>query len=190
MGPPRTFEGSSGAGAWARAGAPAASVVPRTIPRLRNRRRFIATSSSGLLLERFQHPLGKKGQATYARAGGGEDGVGQRRGDHRRRGLAGAGRRLGALHHVHLDVRHLVHPENLVVLEVLLVEGAVTDRPALLERGAEAEEQPALELGAHAVGIDHEAAVHRAGDLLDPYLAGRAIDAGPDDRRRPRRLLR
>src|ERR1700694_1085230 len=120
MGPPTTFDGSSDAGAcaWAE---PAASVAPSAMPRLRNRRRFIDTSPSRLVLERLQHALGQERKIPHARAGGGKDRVAQRGRHDPEARLAHARRILGALHEVHLDLGDLVHPEYVVVVEVLLV---------------------------------------------------------------------
>src|SRR5882724_2201544 len=147
-------------------------------------------SRSGFLLDGREDPLGQKRDAPHPRAGRGEDGVGQRRRDGRDAGLADPGRELGARDHVHLDdVGQLVHAEHLVVVEVGLDQVAVGDRAALLQRIAQAEEERALDLGTDAVGVDDDAAVHRADDLLDAHAPGGGVDPRLDDRGRPRRRL-
>src|SRR5213083_2471231 len=66
---------------------------------------------------------------------------------------------------MHFDFGHVAHPQYLVVVEVRLLERPVLHGAPLLQRVREAEEQRALDLRAGAVGVDDDAAVHRADDL-------------------------
>src|SRR6516164_11037356 len=77
-------------------------------------------------------------------------------------GLAHPARRLGALDDVDVDGRRLVHAQDLVRVEVGLLDTPVLERDLAIERGRDAEDDPALDLRLHRVGIDGRAAIDRA----------------------------
>src|SRR5262245_38832056 len=82
------------------------------------------------------------GHLAQARSRRVEDRVRNRRHDGRRPGFAEAAWRLGALHHVDLDDRHLVHPQHPVRVEVPLLDAAVAQRNLAVQRGRSAKAIP------------------------------------------------
>src|SRR5262245_43534243 len=118
---------------------------------------------SGRLL---QHG-GVERQLAQALAGCREDRVGNRGNDSRGSGFAHPARRLGALEDVNLDGGRLVHAQHLVGIEVGLLDTAVFQRDLAVERRRDAEDDPALDLRLHGIGIDHSAAIDRADDAPD-----------------------
>ena len=97
-------------------------------------------------------------------AGRGIDRVAQRRRSRGDAGLADAAGRLAALDDVNLDLRRLVDAQHAVVVEVGLLDAALVDGDLAIERGGQAEDQPALELRHDGIGIDGDAGIDRAGD--------------------------
>src|SRR5882672_10873089 len=73
------------------------------------------------------------------------DRVGQRRRDRRGSGLAHPARRLAAFHDVDLDRRRLVHPQDLVIVEIALLDTTALQRDLSTQRRGEAEDDPALD---------------------------------------------
>ena len=104
-------------------------------------------------------------------AGRGEDGVAERGCRDGGADLAEAAGRLGALDAIDLDLRRLVHPQIAVVVEVALLDGAVLQGDVAVQRGAQAEEQAALNLRLDGARIDGDAAVDRGDRAAQPHLA-------------------
>src|SRR5512139_1140612 len=84
--------------------------------------------------------------AAQALAGEGEHGVGHRRRNRRRAGLADTGGVLVAFHDMHLDLRHLGKAQRRVVVEVRLHHPAVLQRNRPVQRGRQAVDDAALDL--------------------------------------------
>jgi hypothetical protein len=63
---------------------------------------------------------------------------------------------------VDLDCRRLVHAQHLIRVEVALLDTPVLQRDLAIEGSGGAEDDAALELRLHGVGIDNGAAIHRA----------------------------
>ena len=76
-------------------------------------------------------------QIPLALAGRSKQCVGKRRRRRRRAGLADAGGRGIGFDDSDLDLRHLVHPQHRVIMEVALLHGAVPDRDLALEGSGE-----------------------------------------------------
>src|SRR5262245_3876375 len=95
-------------------------------------------------------------------AGRREDRISQRRHDARSARLADSAWRLQVLYQVDLDPRRLVDAQHPVIAEVRLLDAAVLDGDLAVERGRQAEHDPALHLRANRVGVDLDAAIDRA----------------------------
>ncbi len=67
-------------------------------------------------------------------------------------------------------LRRLVDAQHRVVVEVVLFDGSILDRDLAEESVAQAVDDATLHLGADAVGVDGEAAVDHAADLVDRQL--------------------
>ncbi len=104
-------------------------------------------------------------------AGRGIDRVAQRRRPRRRAGLADAAGRLAALDDMNLDLRRLVDAQHAVVVEVGLLHAPLVDGDLAIERGGQAEDQPAFELRDDGIGIDGNAGIDRGGDAAQMHLA-------------------
>src|SRR5919108_3918 len=126
-----------------------------------NHRLMPASSAQPAAHRQCAHPL----------AGGGVDGVAERRGGAAGAGLPHPARALAARDQVHLDPRRVRDAQRREVIKVTLLDAAVGDRDLVSERGAQAERHAALELRAHPVGVHHLAAVHRAHHTLDAHPA-------------------
>src|SRR5262249_56332733 len=96
-----------------------------------------------------------------ALAGCGKDRVGDGGHDRRGPGFAHAARRLDVLNDVDVDRRGLVHAQHLVGVEIGLLDPAVLQRDIAMQRRRDAEDDRALYLRPHAIGIDDGAAVDR-----------------------------
>ena len=108
------------------------------------------------------------------------DRVAQRRRTGRAAGFADAARVLAALDDMHVDVRHLVDAQHAVIVEVGLLHAALLDRDLAVQRGGQAEDQPALQLRDDGIGIDRDAGVHRRRHPAQMHLAV-IVDFGFDD---------
>src|SRR5262249_48680825 len=75
--------------------------------------------------------------------------------------LAHATRRLRAFDDVDLNGRRLIHAQHLISIEVGLLDTAVLQRDLAIEGGGGAEDNSALDLRLHRVGVDDGAAIHR-----------------------------
>src|SRR3954453_21757959 len=103
-----------------------------------------------------------------SRAGERGDRVRQGWGDGGDGDLADAGRLLGRLDQMHLDLRDGGHSHERVAVEVLGDDvAAFAEHDLAPRRGAEPEEQPAFDLSADQVRVDGDAAVQREHDPLD-----------------------
>src|SRR5262245_10463316 len=78
-----------------------------------------------------------------------------------------------------LDRRRLVDAQHSVIVEIRLLHAAFLDRDLAPQRGCQAEDQPALELGHDGVGIDGNPGIHRAVDAAQMYATD-IIDLGFD----------
>src|SRR5512144_195492 len=154
--------------ATARAGVAAAAASPRG---------GIAGMIPGFALRELQR---QRAQPLARRR---RDRVRERRRERRDAGLADAGRLFRRRHDVHVDPRHLRDPQHGVIVEVRLLDGAVLQRDAAVERGGERVADAAFHLRAHVVGIDRDAAFDGADDAIDAELlaAHRHLDDLCDD---------
>src|SRR6185312_3498395 len=82
----------------------------------------------------------------------------------RRAGLAHPARWLPALDDVDIDHRCLVNAQDLVAIEVGLLNTAVFEGDVAIERGRDAEHDPALDLRPDGIRIDDGTTIDRAGD--------------------------
>ena len=130
--------------------------------------------------------LGGNRQRADARANRVEDGVADRRRDHRHRRLAAAHRRLAITDDADIDFRNLAHPHRRIAVEVPLLDATILHRALLEHCDRGAPEDRALNLGAHAVRVDDRADVHGDGDLLQRHLAGLGVDLHVGNASRPR----
>src|SRR5512142_2366037 len=101
----------------------------------RRTRSYLRRSGQVLLADR---------QTPDSLSGSREERVADRGCDGRDTRLAAARRRCLARHDVHLDLRHLVHPEQLIVVEVALLDATRLDGDLALERCRQAEDDAAL----------------------------------------------
>ncbi len=85
-------------------------------------------------------------QLAQALAGEREDRVRDRRRDRRHAGSPTPPDLLRARHDVHLDLRHLVHAQHRVVVEVRLLHAPVLEGELAVQRRAEAEGDAGLDL--------------------------------------------
>ena len=69
---------------------------------------------------------------------------------------------------MNFDLRHLVDPEHIVLMEVALLHAAAVDRDRPFQRRRETECDAALNLLLDAGGIHYLAAIHRADHAMDP----------------------
>ena len=86
-------------------------------------------------------------------------------------GLADAAGRLAALDDVNVDLRRLIDAQHAVVVEVGLLDAPLVDGDLAVERGGQAEDQPAFELRHDGIGIDGDAGIDRGGDAAQMHLA-------------------
>src|SRR5262249_16666706 len=115
---------------------------------------------------------GVDGHLTQTLAGRSKDCIGHCRNDGGRTALAHPGRRFEILYNMDLDGRRLVHAKDLVRVEVGLFDTPVLERDLAVERGRDAEHDPALDLRPHRVGIDDRTAIDRTDHAPD---ANRAV---------------
>src|SRR3546814_15973240 len=69
------------------------------------------------------------------------------------------------------DARRLVDPDGAVIVEIALLHAALRHRDVAEQGGGHPEDQPALHLRDHAVGIDDYAALDRAHEAVDADVA-------------------
>ncbi len=86
------------------------------------------------------------------------------------------GARLAARHDLDLDLRHLVHAHDRVVVEVRFLDRAALDRDPLLERVADAENHRAFDLRGDVLRVHRDAGVDRAPHLVHLDLAGALVE--------------
>src|SRR6266496_1133983 len=96
----------------------------------------------------------------------GENGVGDRRRDRRHGGLADTSGLLGARDDVRFDSRHLVEPQQRVVVKIRLLDASLFEADLSVERRRQAEDDTGLHLRGHAGRIDADPAVHGADDAV------------------------
>ena len=70
-----------------------------------------------------------------------------------------------------LDGGRLVHAQHLIAVEVCLLHTSVLEGDLAMERRRDAEDDPALDLRPHGIGIDHGAAIDRADDAPDMHAS-------------------
>src|SRR5207249_11763994 len=97
--------------------------------------------------------FGANRQFSNALAGGGEDGVGNSRGERRHRRLSDSARGCFARSDVDLDDRHFVDPQHGIVVEVALLHAALVDGDGAIKRGAETVDDAALHLRYHLIRV-------------------------------------
>src|SRR5205085_3725095 len=105
-------------------------------------------------------------QLADALAGGGEDGTGDRGREGRQARLADTARRFRALHDVHLDLRHLIDAQHLIVVEVRLLDAPVLEGHLAVERGSQAVDDRALDLALDNLRVDGLPAIDRSNDAM------------------------
>src|SRR5437868_8838173 len=110
-------------------------------------------------------------QATQALARGLENSIANRRRNHRNGWLANPRRRFRAGHDVNLNGRSLVHADHRVVIEIGLHDAAAIHSDGILYGCGERINGSALYLGAHAVGINGAAAIHRANNRSEEHTS-------------------
>src|ERR1700722_4621196 len=104
-------------------------------------------------------------------AGRGEYGIGDRRTHRGDAWLADAGWRLRRWHDVNFNFRHLVHAQDAITVEVVLLDMAVLERNRAIQRCPQPEANSAFHLCGDDVGIDGRTAVDRAHDPIDLDVA-------------------
>src|SRR6266853_2117348 len=114
-----------------------------------------------IAVSRERHSVLDEGLRPITLAIGLEEGVGERRAHRERADLADAAGDLADTDDLHLDVRRLVHPHQTVVVEVLLVGGAVGEGDFLEHRVAQSEYDPAFDTVFTQHRIDCQARVAR-----------------------------
>src|SRR5205823_799606 len=70
-------------------------------------------------------------------------------------------------HNVHLDLRHLVHPEHRIVVKVPLPHASFLEGDLAIQGSGEAKDDTTLHLSAYNVGVHHRAAINRADHAVD-----------------------
>ena len=88
-----------------------------------------------------------------------EDGVAYAGRNQRKWRLADTARRATAFYEMGFEFWRIWHPQQVIVIEVLLLDHAVLYRDALFQRRAEAHENSALDLRANTVHVDNPAGV-------------------------------
>src|SRR4030095_583866 len=76
-------------------------------------------------------------------------------------------RRLAAVDDVNLDCGRLVHPQHHIIVEIVLLDATALERDLSTERRRDSEDDRALDLRPHGIGIDDSAAVDRADNTPD-----------------------
>src|SRR6266849_1554550 len=107
-------------------------------------------------------------QPPQALSRGGEDGVCNRWSHRRHAWFTNAARLLAAAHDVRLYPRHLLQPQERIVVEVGLLNASLLETQLAVQSRGEAIDHAALHLGRHGGGIDADAAVHRANHAVYP----------------------
>ena len=82
--------------------------------------------------------------------------------------LSDARGRLGRRHDVHLDLRHLVHTQHPIAVEVALFHATVFDCDGPVKRRTETETDAALHLGGDDIRIDGRSTINGAHYAVDP----------------------
>jgi hypothetical protein len=72
---------------------------------------------------------------------------------------------------MHFDDGHFIQLQDRVVMEVALLDAPVLERGFGLEGGGQPENDAALHLRSHVIGIDHLPAVHGADHPVDAHVA-------------------
>jgi hypothetical protein len=104
-------------------------------------------------------------------AGGGKQGIGQGRSNRWNSGLTDAARFFATRPNVHLDLGHLLKPQDGIVAEARLHDSALLDRDFTFERRRKAEGDAAFHLRCDQVWIYGKAAVDGADDAMNPDRA-------------------
>src|SRR5207237_709453 len=91
--------------------------------------------------------------------------------DRRHAGFAHPRRRLCARHDMDFDLRRFVHAQHLVVVKVALLDATFVQRDRALQRGRQAEDDPAFHLRLDRVGVDDAATIHRANHTMHAHRA-------------------
>ena len=87
----------------------------------------------------------------------------------------------GAVDDVDFDGRALAHAQHRLVVEIALLHAAVDDIDAAMQRGRQTEDDGALHLLAHDVGVHRQAAVDDADDAVHAdALVGARVGADRD----------
>src|SRR5215472_4450110 len=110
-------------------------------------------------------------QTAQALAARTENGVRDRRSNHRDGRLADPGRRFRAGHQINLNRWRLIHADHRIVVEIRLHDPAAVHRDGIFDCCRERINSGAFHLGAYAVGIDRTATIHRANNAI--YLESR-----------------
>src|SRR5262245_3799146 len=107
------------------------------------------------------------GKLPQALACCGKDRVGHCRGNSRSPGFADSARWVLTLDNVNLDGRRLIDAQDFVSIEIGLLHTSVFEGDLAIERRRKTEHDPALDLCAHRIGIDNDAAIDCAHDAAD-----------------------
>lgn len=111
---------------------------------------------------------GANGQAANSFSGGRENCIGDGGRDGRDAGFADAAGALVVFDDMDFDDRRsVVHAQDFVIVEIVLVDAAVRDRDFAFESLREAKVDSALHLSFDAEWIDAEAAIDGADDAVD-----------------------
>src|SRR5207253_3185871 len=116
--------------------------------------------------------FGPNRQFSNALAGGGEDGIGNSRGERWHTRLSNSARRGLARNDVDLYDRHFVDPQHGIVVEVALLHAALVDGDGAIKRGAETIDDAALHLRYHLIRVYVHAAVDGANYPVNTHFAG------------------
>src|SRR5207237_5200911 len=109
-------------------------------------------------------------------AGNGKNGIAQGRRNRRSARLAATTGRFVARHNVHFDLGHLVHAQQVVVIEIALLDAPLGNGDLAFEGRRETVDDTPFHLRGEDVWLDMAAAAPGAYPAADFDLAGLAID--------------
>jgi len=103
-----------------------------------------------------------------ARTGSGKYRIGKGRHDMAYRCFPHAARLFPAGHYIGIHLRHFLHAQAFVVMEVLLLHLAVPEGDPAVQDGGQSMPNTAFHLRHHCVGVDRQAAIYHAGYFMHP----------------------
>src|SRR4030095_9262134 len=105
---------------------------------------------------------GANRQFSNALAGGGEDGVGDSRGERRHSRFSDSASGCFTRSDMDLDHRHFVDPQHGIVVKITLLHAALVDGDGAIKRGAKTVDNATLHLRYHLIRVYVHSAVDGA----------------------------